>query len=173
MLMIMEDLLKLARIGKLDEPEEEIPLQPVVGGFLKEHSQAIADLEVELYIEPLPGAKLPTTLLHQLFTNLVGNALNYGCSQHGQLGIGGWRSGYTLQLYVRDFGAGIPETERERVFDLFSRGSNSDDCTGTGISLATINKIARIYNGRACAEETPGSGCTIRVELKEPQPASD
>jgi PAS domain S-box-containing protein len=169
MLKIMEDLLELARIGKLEAPEEEISLQQVVRGVIEEHQQAIADLEVELRIEPLPGARLPATLLHQLFTNLVGNALNYGCPQRGRLDIGGWRAGRTLHLYVRDYGAGIPEAEREKIFKLFSRGSNSQRRKGTGIGLTTVAKIARIYNGRTRAEETPGGGCTIRIELLEPQ----
>jgi PAS domain S-box-containing protein len=169
MLRIMEDLLELARIGKIDPPETEISLQQVVNEVLEEHQPTISELEIDIRLEPLPPARLPATLIHQLFTNLIGNALNYGCPQRGRLEIGGWRTGSTLHCYVRDFGAGIPEAERESIFDLFTRGSNSRNRKGTGIGLATVRKIARTYHGRAWAEETPGGGCTIRIELQEPQ----
>lgn len=172
MLEIMEDLLELSRVGKLEPQRQEMPVQEVVLDVLGELQQTISEQEVECILEPLPGTHLPRTLLTQLFANLIRNALVYGCPKGGKIEIGGSRSDSTLRLFVRDFGPGIPETEREGVFELFFRGSTSQHTQGTGIGLATVKKVARLYLGKAWAEETPGGGCTLCVELTEPAGAS-
>lgn len=172
MLKIMEDLLELARVGQLQPPRERISLQQVVLEVLEEHQQAIIDQRADIQLETLPTARLPATLLHQLFSNLIANALSYGCAPGGRIEIGGSRTGQVLDLYVRDFGPGIPAAERERVCELFYRGSTGARQVGTGIGLAIVEKIVGIYRGQLRIEETPGGGCTIRVELLEPPAGS-
>lgn len=172
MLKIMEDLLELARVGQLQPPREKISLQQVVFEVLEELQQAIIDRHADIQLEALPAARLPATLAHQLFSNLIGNALSYGCPPGGRIEIGGSRTGQLLSLYVRDFGPGIPVAERGRVSELFYRGSTGARQTGTGIGLAIVEKIAGIYHGQLRIEETPGGGCTIRVELLEPPAGS-
>ena len=72
-----------------------------------------------------------------------------------------------MPFCVRDRGAGISVDERERIFDLFYRGAMSKQIKGTGVGLATVQKIARLYGGRAWAEETPGGGATICFEVED------
>lgn len=74
-----------------------------------------------------------------------------------------------MRLYVRDHGPGIPESERSRIFEVFYRGVTGRKTSGTGVGLATVQKISRLYGGRAWVEETPGGGSSFRVELKDIQ----
>jgi signal transduction histidine kinase len=62
---------------------------------------------------------------------------------------------------------GIPLAERSRVFEVFFRGSTGKEVPGTGIGLATVRKIARVFGGRAWMEETPGGGSTFWVEMED------
>jgi signal transduction histidine kinase len=57
--------------------------------------------------------------------------------------------------------------ERGSIFEAFYRGSTKGKAVGTGIGLAIVQKSAHLYGGRAWAEETPGGGATIRVEMKD------
>ena len=73
-------------------------------------------------------------------------------------------------LYVRDHGPGIPVELREKIFEVFYRGSVSQEEMGSGIGLATVLKIANCLNGEAWVEETEGGGSTFIVRLPKPEP---
>jgi signal transduction histidine kinase len=81
--------------------------------------------------------------------------------------VGGERQHNRVRFFVRDHGPGIPPEERDRIFDLFYRGSTGKHLKGTGIGLAIVQKIARLYQGRVWVEETPGGGATFWVEMTD------
>jgi len=165
LLALLEDLLTLSRVGRIEPPEEPVDTNEVVRAALDRYSQKINGLNLEVTVEPLPAVHLPTTLLGDLFANLIANAVRYGCPPGGRLEIGSREAGDQLLLFVRDHGRGIPKEERQRIFDAFYRGSTSSETRGTGIGLATVRKIARLYNGRTWADDTPGGGATFWVEF--------
>jgi len=170
LLHLMEDLLSLSRVGRLETPLEKVNCNKVLDDVLVALGEKITELGAEVRVTELPSAHIPDTLLTQLFANLVGNALNYGWVPGSVIEIGGTRRGDFLQFYVRDHGPGIPAGERERVFEVFFRGSTGRGQRGTGIGLAIVQKIARLFYGRCWVEETPGGGATFRVELRDVAP---
>lgn len=168
MLHFMEDLLALARVGRLPEMETPLPLAKVVSEVIEELDEQIREHQASIQVGALPDAKIPPTLLQQLFGNLLGNALRYGCQSGCHIEVSGERQGQLLRLLVRDFGPGIPEEDKERIFDLFYRAGGAQETVGTGIGLAIVKKIALLYQGSVRVEESPGGGCTFIVELIEP-----
>ena len=170
MLALLEDLLCLAKVGKLECPPAPIATDAVVSATLAELAAAIQESRSEVRIvEPLPEVAVPGTLLAQVFCNLIANALRYG-GKGKTVEVGGERRHDRIGFYVRDHGPGVPESERERIFEVFYRGSAGRPLTGTGIGLAIVQKIARLYQGRAWVEETPGGGATFRIELVDERP---
>jgi len=167
MLGFMEDLLDLAKVGHLDPPEVPVDTREVVQEVLANLSRQIDQTEAKVKVETLPKIRVPRTFLYQIFSNLVGNAIHYAGKQGSPIEIGGEFQSGTIRFCVRDHGPGIPDTERERVFDAFYRGSSGMKFTGTGVGLATVQKIARLYGGRAMVEDTPGGGATFWVEMQE------
>lgn len=165
MLALLEDLLALARVGRIETPGEEIDIQTVVQEVLDDLSDFINRDRVVVRVDNLPSLKIPETSLAQVFSNLIGNALRYAGGPNARIEVGGWRREGKILLYVRDHGPGIPAEERPLIFDLFYRGSTAGKSIGTGIGLATVRKIARLYGGRAWADETPGGGSTFWVEF--------
>ncbi len=162
MLILLEDLLDLAQAGFLERPERPVDAEEVLREILRElESQFPATAVVA---EPLPAACLPKTLLAQIFRNLIGNALRYAT---GPIEVGGERQLHRVCYFVRDHGPGIPDAERERIFEVFARGSTAGENRGTGVGLATVRKIARAYGGKAWVEETPGGGSTFRVLMED------
>ncbi|MCK4548315.1 MAG: PAS domain S-box protein, partial [Candidatus Eisenbacteria sp.] len=169
MLALMEDLLLLAKVGHVQRPTEPVDLNAVVEEALVNMGSLIAEAGVVTKKNPLPGLRMPETLLTQIFNNLIGNAVRYAGREGSPIEVGGERREDLVRLYVRDHGPGIPQEERSRIFEVFYRGITDKKSPGTGVGLATVQKISRLYGGRAWVEETPGGGSTFWVELMDIQ----
>jgi two-component system sensor histidine kinase TctE len=124
-----------------------------------------------------PGVTLPgnPTLLKEMIRNLLDNAISYTPSSAGQPGVITARVladpfGKVLVLQVEDSGPGIPEQERELVFQPFYRalGTNVD---GSGLGLPIVLEIARQHNAGIAIEDThpghapPGTRVTVRFVI--------
>lgn len=162
---MLEDLLALATVGTVEPPAE-----PVCGDdLLKEIMLAYAadprSSKVKVLAEKLPDLLIPKTLYRQILDNLVGNAIRY--AGDNLIEVSGERRGGKVRLSVRDYGSGVPDEEKERIFELFCRGTTGREMTGTGIGLATVRKIARLHNGAAWVEDAPGGGSLFVVELQD------
>ncbi len=105
------------------------------------------------------------SLLRQLVTNLVDNALKF--TEHGEIVVAVTRGPGTVRIEVRDTGIGIAPEHAERLFDRFFRGDESHSRTveGTGLGLAIVRSIARVHGGSVSAWPRPGGGSVFAVEL--------
>jgi PAS domain S-box-containing protein len=165
MLALLEDLLALARVGRIEAPANAVDVTAVVQQVLEDLSETINRDGIAVTLNNLPPLKMPETLLAQLFSNLIGNALRYAGGTGARIEICGEPGDGRILYYVRDHGPGIPPEERLLIFDLFYRGSTAGKTMGTGIGLATVRKIVRLFDGRIRVEETPGGGSTFVVEF--------
>lgn len=168
LLALLDDLLALSRVGHLPPPEQPVDTNAVLDQILLERGPELAGIEITR--SALPPLSIPESLAFELLDNLVANALRYGCpGGTGAVEISGDADRDSTQLRVSDHGPGIPESERLRVFDVFFRGSAAKGTTGTGIGLATVQKIVRLYDGQVQILDTEGGGCTF--ELRFPRTA--
>ena len=165
MMALMEDLLTLAKVGQVEQPVEPFDAGEVVKDVVSGLAEIITPAEVSVDVGDLPTLRVPKTLLTQIFDNLIGNAVRYAGRGGSPIKVGGERSGNLVRLYVRDHGPGIPEDERNRIFEVFCRGVSGKESPGTGVGLATVQKISRLYGGRVWVEETEGGGSTFWVEM--------
>jgi len=165
MLSLLEDLLSLARVGHIPQPIAPVETRQIVDAVMLNLAGPVAEAGVNIQVGGLPPLCLPETLIGQLFDNLVGNAVRYAGGAGKPIEIGAEQHDNRVILFVRDHGPGIPEDEIEHIFEAFYRGSISDQIKGTGIGLATVRKIARLYGGEVWVETTPGGGCTFRIEF--------
>ncbi len=173
MFVLLEDLLLLAKVGHLPQPAEPVALDTVVEELLIEMGSLIAESGIVIQKTTLPELRVPKTLLEQIFNNLLSNAVRYAGKEGSPIEIGGERNEDLVRLYVRDHGPGIPQEESKRVFEVFYRGATGKKIPGTGVGLATVQKISKLYGGQAWVEETPGGGSTFWVELQDAQNTND
>jgi signal transduction histidine kinase len=103
----------------------------------------------------------------QILLNLLANAAKYGQGAEGVVDVEVREEGSGAALSVLDRGPGIPESERENVFDRFHRVEREDTAhmPGTGIGLALVRDLARAHGGDAVIRARPGGGCEVRVTL--------
>ncbi len=158
---LIDDLLKLSRVGRL-------PLEPAtvdIGKTVRELSEGMSDrlarAGAELVIEQgLPSVEADPTRFSQAIDNLLENAIKYACRQGGaRIVVGAKSIGEEIWVCVRDNGPGIAPEYHERIFGLFQRLADDDE--GTGIGLAIVSKIMQAHGGRAWVESSPGQGATF------------
>jgi two-component system phosphate regulon sensor histidine kinase PhoR len=160
---LTEDLLTLARV---ESGEQHFDIQPVAPGeLLREAAQVFREnarahgieLQVEDSAKGLVAADREA--IHQVFSNLVDNALKYGASG-GKLVVGARPIGKNVEFYVQDFGPGIPSEHIPRLFERFYRvdKARSRESGGTGLGLAIAKHIMFAHNGSIRAESELNHG---------------
>ena len=165
---LLEDLLQLARVGRIDQPAENISSANIVQQAIIDLHEKITVADTRVKIEPLPDLRAHPTLIYQLFANLIGNAVRYAGGPLTPIVVGGFRQEDWVRFFVRDHGPGIPREEIAQLAEVFFRGENAQNHPGTGIGLAIVQKIVSHYGGRFWVEDTIGGGATFWVELQEP-----
>ncbi|MGK5629063.1 ATP-binding protein [Streptomyces sp. URMC 123] len=187
---LVETLLDLSRLdnGVVPLRARRFEVWPYLSGVLKEASMAAAAgslagsgrtarQDVHLHLDVSPPeltAHADVERLHQVVANLVDNAVKHS-PPHGRVTLRARRGSgpESLDLEVVDEGPGIPEAERHRVFERFSRGSASGKGDGgTGLGLAIARWAVDLHGGTIGVAESP-VGCRIRVRLpgtRLPQP---
>ena len=104
--------------------------------------------------------------IHQVFSNLIDNALKYAASG-GRLVLGARRVGRGVEFYVRDFGPGIPFEHLPRLFERFYRvdRARSRESGGTGLGLALAKNFAEAMGGWLTVASKPGKGSAFTIHL--------
>ena len=132
-------------------------VESIVDEMAETGAAASVDRTEKLVIEADPIA------LRRLVSNLVENALKYGAVARARV----YADGHDAVIEVDDDGPGIPDHERERVFEPFFRGepSRNRETGGIGLGLAVVRSVARAHGGDAEVINRPGGGLTARVRL--------
>jgi signal transduction histidine kinase len=110
-------------------------------------------------------------LLRLVIQNLVGNAFKYTAQKEGarvEIGVESREAG-TVTYFVRDDGVGFDADMADKLFRPFSRLHGSDQFEGSGIGLATVERIVRRHGGIVSAEGARGEGATFRFRLPVPK----
>ncbi|WP_207459028.1 sensor histidine kinase KdpD [Azospirillum sp. SYSU D00513] len=157
----VQNLLDMTRIGSgaLKPRADWVDLGDVAGAALKRAGRILGGRGTRLDLAPdLPLLRADPVLLEQVFFNLIDNACKY--APDGTLvSVRAERRGGLVEIEVADQGPGIPEADRERVFDMFYRVEARDArAAGTGLGLAICRGILEAHGGTIAAR--PGRGGT-------------
>jgi len=98
--------------------------------------------------------------------NAIANAVKHGGATRVQLSAVSSRAG--VEIAVDDNGSGVPDEERQIVFERFSRGSTASS-SGSGLGLALVAQQAQLHGGTACLEDSPLGGVRLLLRLPGPQ----
>ncbi|MDX2199001.1 MAG: PAS domain S-box protein [Phycisphaerae bacterium] len=171
---LIDHLLEVSRIGRTPNRPALFESKALARELQADLSDELARAQITLEIEDaMPTVFADPTRLRQMLENLVSNAAKYGCPKlPAKIVVGGEETDAEVCLYVRDFGPGVPEQFREKVFQLFQRLGHAGP--GAGVGLAIVRRMMQAHNGRAWIEATPTGGTTVWLAFpKEPLEPDD
>lgn len=172
----VQNLLDMTRIsyGALPLNREWVEPRELVGRALRQLRDQLGAFRVEIDVPlTLPAVKADPLLLEQTLVNVLDNAAKYA-APGSRIAISAERSGEALDIAVEDEGPGIPDVDRERVFDMFYRVRAGDTRSrGTGLGLAIARGILDAHGGAIRAlprrDGRTGTRIEIRLPLSGPQ----
>jgi two-component system phosphate regulon sensor histidine kinase PhoR len=123
--------------------------------------------ELNVEVDPeLPDSYADPNAITMAFLNLLDNSIKYSKEQK-RIDVKVWRDNGFVALSVADQGVGIPESEQQKIFDKFYRGSDPSvrKTRGSGIGLSITKHVAEMHGGAILVESEPGKGSTFTLKI--------
>ena len=167
---IGQQMMKLLEMAKLSSGTIELnrawqPVEEVLGSVLRLIRMQWKDREISLDIEPnLPPICIDAVLIERVLWNLLENAIKYSPAET-MIELAIHQVGEQIEICVNDSGSGLPETDTNRLFNLFQRGKAESDVAGVGLGLSISRTIVEAHEGVISASSRLGGGACFRVML--------
>lgn len=165
--VLIEDLLELSRVTRSEMKRSLVDLSSVAGGIAAGLQEAHPGRRIEFNIAADVSAYGDLSLLQIVLTNLLSNAVKFtsGCP-HAKIDFGVTQSDGETVFFVADNGVGFDMTFAGMLFGAFQRLHKSSEFPGTGIGLATVQRIIHRHGGRVWADAHPGQGATFYFTVR-------
>jgi PAS domain S-box-containing protein len=164
--VLVDELLALARVGRQALTYQPTRLNTLVDDVVALLKPDIEGRPVEWKIAELPPINCDPTLIRQVFQNLISNALKYSRNRTpAVIEIGHREENGQTTIFVRDNGAGFSMKYADKLFGVFQRLHRAEEFEGTGVGLATVQRIVQKHGGRAWAESEVDKGATFYFTL--------
>lgn len=163
---LIDDLLRLSRLTRADLVIEAVNISDIAHELSQDLLQTEPERRVEFIIADNLTAKGDLSLLKAVLENLIGNSWKYTskCDQ-AEIEINETLINEKKCFYIRDNGAGFDMKNSAKLFAPFQRLHSADDYSGTGIGLATVQRIIQRHSGKIWAESSPGHGACFYFSL--------
>lgn len=168
---LIDDLLAFSRMSRVNLKLTACDMNGIVQDQILDLEMITKDRNITWKVDPLPAVLGDPATLRQVWANLIGNAIKYSRQRDPaiiEISSAPGEHGEVI-LFVRDNGAGFDMKYVGKLFGVFQRLHRSDEFEGTGIGLATVQRIITRHGGRVWAEGESGAGATFYFTL---QPAT-
>ena len=171
---LIDDLLTFARTTRAQFHPGRVELSPLVHAARDQCLRDAGNRRIEWRIAPLPAVEGDRSLLLAVFVNLLSNAIKFTARRENAVVEIGTRDGGAgeVVVFVRDNGAGFDMRYAHKLFGVFQRVHSQEEFEGTGVGLATVQRIVTRHGGRIWAEAAPDAGATFYIALRVPREAS-
>ena len=166
MSQMIEDMLKLSRMGRAEIKLRRTELAPLVGEVAQELCANYP--EAQIGVERLPSVDCDPVLIRAAFQNLIDNALKFSAATaepRVEIGFQPGQQGEQV-VFVRDNGTGFDMQYASRLFGVFQRLHKETEFPGSGVGLAVVKRIVERHGGRVWCEAAPGQGATFYIAFK-------
>lgn len=169
MRQLIQDLLGLSHVGYHELISKEIDLSSLANEIIQSLRSSAPDHKVNVSIAPDVIAHCDRVLMRVALDNLLKNSWKFtGKTAHPKIQFGALKKKAEVVYFVRDNGAGFDMEYAGKLFGAFQRLHTEDEFTGTGIGLATVQRIIHRHSGRIWAESAPDKGATFYFTLPRP-----
>jgi signal transduction histidine kinase len=166
---LIDDLLSFSRIGRAETNKTAVNLGQLVEEALTEVRRDLGDRKIVWKVDKLPAAYGDRAMLRLVLVNLISNAVKFTRTrtpaeiQIGQLPT----TDDQVVIFVRDNGVGFDMKYVGKLFGVFQRLHSGEAFEGTGIGLATVQRIAHRHGGRAWGEGAVDQGATFYLSISK------
>jgi signal transduction histidine kinase len=165
---LIDDLLQLSRITRAELHRERIDLSAIARSIVARLQESEPQRQVEFVVQNDLIAKGDAHLMEVALTNLLANAFKFtGKSPHPRVDFGLMNMENQRVFFVRDNGAGFDIAYAKKLFGAFQRMHKASEFPGSGIGLATVQRIINHHGGRVWAESAVNLGATFFFTLEE------
>ena len=172
---LIDDLLAFSRLGRAEAKMRAVDLQQVVEDVIAEVSRDTGDRDIAWKIGALPTCHGDSSMLKLVVVNLVSNAVKFTRMRtRAEIEIGCVdKNNDELEVFVRDNGAGFDMRYANKLFGVFQRLHLAEQFEGTGIGLATVQRIIHRHGGQVRAEGAVDQGATFYFSLPKVHDLAD
>lgn len=165
--LLIKEILNLARVGRSEIHFETVNMESLLKDIKNEVWSAYKADQSVLILGQLPNIKGDKTMITQVFTNLIGNAVKYSAVvEQPKIEVSAYIDGGEIIYSVKDNGIGIDNRYYDRVFELFKRMDNVKEIEGSGVGLAIVKRVVEKHHGRVWFESKLNVGSTFFVAFK-------
>jgi two-component system sensor histidine kinase/response regulator len=159
-------LLEFSRVGRTALHRELIDMTLLARAAAREARSLYEGPAPLIEIGELPAIEGDATVMRQVWTNLIGNALKYSAKRtEPHIRISGRIENHQAIYQVQDNGAGFDMTYADKLFGVFQRLHSAEDFSGTGVGLAIVQRIITRHGGRIWAQSAPDQGARFEFSL--------
>jgi PAS domain S-box-containing protein len=181
---MVDELLELSRTSRTELARQPTMLKSLVDDAMEELRPELGDRHIEWRVGDLPFVDCDPTLTRQVFANLLSNAVKFSRPRNpAVIEVGKTERQGQSVLFVRDNGVGFSAKYADKLFGVFQRLHRREDFEGTGVGLATVQRIVHKHGGSIWAEAKLDHGATFYFTLdaaearqfgsrKEPEPVA-
>jgi PAS domain S-box-containing protein len=163
---LVDELLNLTRVGRQTLSVQVTGLSPIIKDVLSMFELEAQGRQVEWKVAEMPFVECDPTLISQVFQNLIGNALKYSRPRsRAVIEIGHFQQNGSPVIFIRDNGVGFSMKYADKLFGVFQRLHRAEDFEGTGVGLATVQRIIQKHGGRIWADAELDRGATFYFTL--------
>jgi PAS domain S-box-containing protein len=168
---LIDDLLQFSRVGRSELRTTRVDMTRLANEVVGEMAAVDAAGECPVRVGELPEAYADRSLIKQVMTNLISNAIKFSRGNRtAPIEIDALeRSGEGI-YYIKDHGVGFDMRYYDKLFGVFHRLHGEEEFEGTGVGLAIVNRIVNRHGGRIWAESQPGQGATFYFTLPKERP---
>lgn len=164
---LIEDLLDLGRLesGRLPLRRSALDVDTLVKRSLERVRHQAADAGVTIAVQvpdDLPLIWVDPSRMAQVLVNLLSNAIKFSAGG-GRIEVTAWALDGTVQIAVRDYGAGILPEDLPRIFERFFKSDRARQSEGSGLGLAIAKHVVTAHGGTLTAESEYGKGSTFTI----------
>jgi signal transduction histidine kinase len=161
---IIDGLLRLSRVGRVDYESKSVDMNAVVSDILAAMHAQIVEANATVTVHSLPAVRGDRNAIGQIFANIVGNALKSFRPEGDRIIEISATDGAKPVFSIRDTGVGIPSEYQPKIFQVFQR-VHKTPAQGEGMGLAIVRRIVERHGGRIWFESSPATGTTFFFTL--------